>query len=98
MGERTALTVDWVRNNQERYLRTGAPSIAADALQHVLMARSALMMGENEIALFMYKGANELWLKMEDQEPGEWKNEIAFTSFEMHQIVSVPPSHTEHDC
>jgi hypothetical protein len=98
MAEQATSKIDWVRSNQERYLRNGAPSIAADALQHVLMARSALMMGENEIAIFMYRGASELWLKMEDQEPGEWKDEIAFTSFEMHQIVSVPPGNTRHDC
>ena len=98
MEERSYADIDWVRSNHERYLCYDAPSLAADALQHVLMARSALMIGEHEMALFMYKGANELWLKMESREPGKWTEEIAFTSMEMRQTFSAPPNTSKYDC
>lgn len=88
---------DWVRSNQERYLCAEANKVAADALQHVLMARSALMMGESEIALIMYRGANNLWNEMEHLEPGEWTDEIAFTKLEM-SLAAAPGSTTKYDC
>jgi hypothetical protein len=98
MGEQLYADTDWVRNNQERYLCYNAPILAADALQHVLMARSALMVGENEMALFMYRGASKLWLQMERLEPGEWINEITLTNMEMRRIFAAPLNTSNHDC
>lgn len=98
MGERIYADTDWVRKNQERYLCYNAPSIAADALQHVLMARSALMVGENEIALFMYKGANRLWLQMEQLEPGEWTREIDHTGREMSRLFTGHSNTPAYEC
>ena len=98
MANRIYADKDWIRCNQERYLCSGAPSIAADAVQHVLMARSALMLGEDEIARFMYKGASELWLQMEQLEPGEWTQEIAHTGIEMRRILAIPSNTIPYYC
>ena len=98
MAEQIYSDTDWVRNNQERYLRHDAPHLASDALQHVLMARSALMLGEDEIALFMYKGATELWLQMEHLEPGKWSSEVALTTMEMRRIFFAPHRGNSYDC
>ncbi len=86
MGTRIDGEADWIRNNQGRYLADGAPQGAVDAVQHVLAARAALMVGEVEVARFMYESAGSLWRSMDAVEPGEWSAEIRNTLGEMQLL------------
>jgi hypothetical protein len=88
MGSKFDRSSDWVRLNQDRYLSEDSSQEAMDALQHVLAARAAVEVGENEVALFMYARANRIWRNMEKSEPGKWKEEIVCTASESLKISS----------
>ena len=87
MGSKWETRNDWIRASRERYFAEEMDEQVSDAVQHVLIARSAAELGEDEIALRMYREAVRLWKEINADDPGHWKQEINATSREYASFV-----------
>jgi len=73
--------------NPERYLAGDLPERVADAAQCVLAARTALRLGQKEIALHLYVTAARLWRGIEGADPGHWRRELTETRKELVHLL-----------
>lgn len=78
---------DWIRQSRKHYFDGDTDEYVSDAVQHVLIARSAAQMGEDEIALRMYREAVRLWKRIDADDPGHWRNEVNGASREYASFV-----------
>jgi hypothetical protein len=71
----------------ERYLAEGCPEAVSDAAQCVIAARTALRLGQKEIALHLYVRATRLWHELDGAQPGRWSAELRGTRKELVRLL-----------